>query len=214
VTRRLSSYVDCSRNLGVTFDSSHSFKQHIDNIAKTATGRLANLGRVRDLMPPEVLRRTVESLVLPAALYGLSVWSICSNTQLQRVQRLQNWGARVISGLRKYDHVSAVREQLGWLNVAEMKKVGLATASYSAMKGQMGPELQSKFAHAQHSHGTRQQAAGMFYRPDVPGSRGQQRFSFAGPGVLNEFIDIVNADLPKKAFKAAVKKRIVEGRNA
>jgi hypothetical protein len=207
-------YVDCSRNLGVTFDSNHCFKQHIDNIAQTATGRLANLGRVRDLMPPDVLRRTVESLVLPAALYGLSVWSVCSNTQLQRVQRLQNWGARVISGLRKYDHVSGVREQLGWLNVTEMKKVSLATASYSAMNGEMGPELQSKFAHAQHGYQTRQQTAGMFYRPDVPGKRGGQRFSFAGPEVLNEFIDVVNAGLPKKAFKAAVKNRIVECRNA
>ena len=48
--------------------------------------------------------------------YALPVWGPSLGTAaMSRLQRLCNRAVRVTCGLRKYDHVSAARHNLGWL---------------------------------------------------------------------------------------------------
>ena len=52
--------------------------------------------------------------------YCIKIWGTTSNHQKQRVQKLQNFAARVAVGvLRKYDHVSPAFEELKWLRVKQ-----------------------------------------------------------------------------------------------
>jgi hypothetical protein len=189
-------YVESARNLGVTFDSEHNFNSHIDNVVKTAGRRLANLGRARLLMPSNVLRSMVETVVLPAALYGIETWSTCCPSYRTRVQRIQNWGARLITNRRKHDHVSDV-DRLGWLRVDEQARLRITGTAYAASRGELGTDLKSLFTQPQHDYNTRDQAVGTFLRPHVPTNRGLRSFAFAGPSALNSVIDIVNRDLDK-----------------
>jgi hypothetical protein len=123
-------YSTSARNLGIVFDSEHTFKPHVDVIARKAGQKLANLGRVRHLMPQTFLRRAIETLVMSSALYGISVWSACTAATLRPVQLIQNWAARVVSGRRKYDHVSDIIFDLKWLRIDDEAKLRLATAAY------------------------------------------------------------------------------------
>ena len=65
-------YARSARNLGVHFDEHATFKPHIDRISRTAGRRLANFGRIRDLMPTATLKKSIESLVLAALTYVIS----------------------------------------------------------------------------------------------------------------------------------------------
>jgi hypothetical protein len=201
-------YSTTARNLGVVFDSEHTYKAHVDAVARAAGQKLANLGRVRALMPPAALQRAVESLVMSSVLYGISVWSACTVATLRPVQRVQNWAARVVSGRRKFDHVSDVIRELKWLRVDDEAQLRLATAAYSAMRGEWGADMAELFKQPDHHHYTRQQAAGLLSRPDRRTNRGQRGFAFAGPTVLNEQADIVQKNLTKSNFTKAVKLRI------
>lgn len=205
-------YVDCARNLGVEFDSGLSFKPHIDVVVQTATQRLANLGRARHLMPARLLKQTVSALVLSAAFYGIAVWSACSNAQLQRVQRLQNWAARIVSYRRKFDPVSDVIEQLGWLRVDELAKQRLACAAYRALKGELGEPLAANFTRVEHRYGTRHRETGAFAVPVAYTDRSQRRFGVAAPAVLNEFQDAVERGAGNAAFATAIKRTIIGSR--
>ena len=52
--------------------------------------------------------------------YFSSIWSNTSEENIKKVQLNQNFAARVIVGnVRKYDHVSPLLKELGWLSIKE-----------------------------------------------------------------------------------------------
>jgi len=60
----------------------------------------------------------VQSLVLSIINYCSRIWGTTNKTQIERVQKLQNFAAKVtFGGLKKYDHVSPAFNQLEWLRV-------------------------------------------------------------------------------------------------
>ena len=52
--------------------------------------------------------------------YCSQVFACANKTALKRLQKVQNFAARVISGRRKFEHVSDVIENLEWLSIAAM----------------------------------------------------------------------------------------------
>ena len=42
---------------------------------------------------------------------------------MQRLQKVINFGLRAVSGRKKYDHISDVREELGWLTARQLYEV-------------------------------------------------------------------------------------------
>ena len=59
-----------------------------------------------------------QSLVLSIINYCLRVWGITTKEQIDKVQKLQNFAARVAhGGVRKFDHVTPVIKELKWLKI-------------------------------------------------------------------------------------------------
>ena len=108
------------KNLGVHMDQTLSFKNHIDEMAKKVYGTLNFINRVGNNLDKASRINVVQSLVLPIINYGLKIWGLTSKHQLERAQRLQNFSAKVaFGGARKYDHVSPIIKELGWLKIEE-----------------------------------------------------------------------------------------------
>ena len=45
---------------------------------------------------------------------------VCNDTQMKRIQKLLNFAARVLSGRRKFDHISDVLHRLNWFTAEHM----------------------------------------------------------------------------------------------
>ena len=106
------------KNLGVYMDSCLTFNYHIDELLKKVTGTLIFLNRVWDRFQPECRVMAVQALILSVLNYCLPVWGSTSKTQINRVQKVLNFAARIaIGGVRKYDHVSPIFEKLKWLKI-------------------------------------------------------------------------------------------------
>ena len=112
--------VSTARNLGVMFDSRFSFEPHIDSVIHKCFGILIGLMHAKQLLPAKVLPTVVNALVMSHVRYCSQVFACANKTALKRLQKVQNFAARVISGRRKFDHVSDVIENLEWLSIAEM----------------------------------------------------------------------------------------------
>ena len=75
--------------------------------------------------------------------YCSAVWSNTSQRNIEKLQAVQNFAARIVTGTRKYDHVTPVLQQLGWLPVKYMLKLREAIFWHhcicvrSSMSGQM-----------------------------------------------------------------------------
>ena len=134
-------YFNTARNLGVLFDTELSFKAHIGYVARVAGQKLANLGKVCQLMPQSTLQQVVQSLVMSAVLFNISVWSTFCASTLAPLQRVQNWAARIVSGCRKFDHVSDVIRELKLLRISEEAELLFTAAAYSAMKGSYSADM-------------------------------------------------------------------------
>ena len=106
------------KNLGIYMDNGLTFHCHIDEISKKVIGTLIFLNRVWDRFQPECRVMAVQALILSTLNYCLLVWGSTNKTQLNRVQKLLNFAARVaIGGAKKRDHVSPLFEKLKWLKM-------------------------------------------------------------------------------------------------
>ena len=108
------------KNLGLHMDRFMSFNVHIDEVCKKVTGILMYINRMKDSFDISTRSQIVQSLALSIINYCFIIWGTTNTTQLDRVQKLQNFAAKVaIGGARKYDHVSPIIKQLKWLKIKE-----------------------------------------------------------------------------------------------
>ena len=80
--------------------------------------RLFQINRVKHLLDRSTLSLVIHSLVLSKLFYCSSVWSNTSKENVKKMQLVQNFAARIIVGLRKFDHVTPALKELKWLNVS------------------------------------------------------------------------------------------------
>lgn len=108
------------KNLGVHFDRYMSFESHIDELYKKVMGTLIYLNRVKDFFEPDTRLIVVQSLALSLINYCFVIWGSTNDLLLNRVQKLQNFAARVAIGtVKKFEHITPFLLQLEWLKVKD-----------------------------------------------------------------------------------------------
>ena len=109
------------RNLGAFFDSAMSMSSHISYISQTVNYYLRNISRARKFMDESTCHHAVRSLVLSRLDYCNGLLSSVPNVHIQRLQRLQNWAARLVFAVnRKHDPIPLMHS-LHWLPIQQRK---------------------------------------------------------------------------------------------
>ena len=130
------------RNLGVYFDQYMNMESFVNAKCKAAMFALRNISRVRSSLTMDACKTLIQAYVLSkldycnCLLYGLPSQSI------SRLQRVQNYAARVITMTRKYDHITPVLAQLHWLPIQQRIKYKLLLYVFKALHG-LGPAYMS-----------------------------------------------------------------------
>ena len=106
-----------AKDLGVIMDPNLTFDNHVLATVSSCMSRLAQINRVKYFFDKQSLIIIINSLVFSKLFYCLCVWSNTSQTNLKMLQTVQNFACRIVSGRRKYDHVSPALKELRWLPV-------------------------------------------------------------------------------------------------
>ena len=106
-----------AKNLGVIFDSHMSMDNHVTNICKSVNHHLRNIGSIRRNLTKSATEQLVHSLISSRLDYCNSLLCGVPDTQLNRLQRLQNTAARIVTRTAKSDHITPVLQDLHWLPV-------------------------------------------------------------------------------------------------
>ena len=101
-------------------DRSLDYDEHVKSVCSKCVGILIGLARVRRCVPKRVLPKFVRGLVFSLIQYCLPIYGSCKKESRRRMQSVVNFGARVISGRRKRDHISDVTRELKWLPVSDL----------------------------------------------------------------------------------------------
>ena len=83
--------------------------------------KLCQINRVKDCLNMDTLKLIIQSLVLSKLYYCSTVWANTSDSNIKKLQLVQNFAARIITGTWKFDHITPYLQQLGWLSVRPYK---------------------------------------------------------------------------------------------
>ena len=86
----------------------------------------------------------INSLVLSKLFHCSNVWTNTSKCNINKLQAVQNFACRIVSGACKYDHISPIRKELNWLPVANQLYYRSATMAFKCMTGNVPEYLSSK----------------------------------------------------------------------
>ena len=114
--------LECSisvRNLGVIMDPVLSWELHLAAVVNRCIGMLIALLHVKHILPRDILPRLIDALVFSRVRYSVQVYGSANRTTVAKLQKVFNFAARVLSGRRKFDHISDVLRQLGWLDAQQ-----------------------------------------------------------------------------------------------
>ena len=88
--------VDHTKSL-LAIDAQLSLSKHVDEICKKASSAIGALKRVRPFIPTDVVVQIYNALILPHFDYCSPVWDCMSGSSSDKLQKLQNRAARVIT---------------------------------------------------------------------------------------------------------------------
>jgi hypothetical protein len=114
--------VEFVKDLGVMFDSNLSFDKHILATVSSCMSKLGQISRAKHAFSKDLLVKIINALVFSKLFYCSSVWSNTSNSNIRKLQSVQNFAARIVSGRRKFDHITPVLKELRWLR--RLRRVG------------------------------------------------------------------------------------------
>jgi hypothetical protein len=134
------------RNLGVMLDCELSMAEHVNSIVRSCFYQLRQLRFVRHSLSEGTARMLVHAFVASRVDYCNSLLHGASQQTIRRLQAVLNASARLISGVGRYDHITAVlRDDLHWLPVTQRIEFKLALLVYKCLHG-IGPDYLSPTA--------------------------------------------------------------------
>ena len=119
-----------ARNLGFIFDSDMSFFEQINSVSKSCHFHIRDIRRIRHILPLSAATALANSLVSSKLDYCNSLYSGISQSNLNKLQRIQNSLARVITNTSKYQHITPTLKKLHWLPIKQRIEYKLCLLTY------------------------------------------------------------------------------------
>ena len=88
------------KDLGVTFDPNLNFDKHIVTTVSSCMSILSQINRIKHIFSKDRLIIIINTLVFSKLFYCSSVWSSTSYRNICKLQRVQNFAARIVSNTR------------------------------------------------------------------------------------------------------------------
>jgi hypothetical protein len=108
------------RNLGFIFDGELLMAEHVNALCRSCFYQLRQLRFIRCSLPRESAELLVHAFVSSRVDYCNSLLYGASTHVTRKLQAVLNTAARLITGLRRYDHITpALRDDLHWLLVKQ-----------------------------------------------------------------------------------------------
>jgi hypothetical protein len=196
---------DVAKDLGVTFDRNLNFNDHIVKVTALCMSILGQIIRIKHVFSKELLIIIINALVFSKLFYCSSVWSSTSGKNIKKLQYIQNFAARIISGHRKYDHVTPILKELHWIPVKEHLYHRDAVLAFKCMNGMVPEYLSSQFTARGAVSGRITRQSGQLNIPLFISATGQKTFQYRITKLWNELPSNLKLNRTISSFKTELK---------
>ena len=195
------------KNLGVTFDQDMYFQSHVKQISKTAFFHLRNIAKVRHILSQNDAEKLVHAFITSRLDYCNSLLAGCPAKSLNSLQLIQNAAARILTGVRRRDHITPSLASLHWLPVRYRIEFKILLLTYKALNGLAPLYLEELIEPRKMARPVRSQYANMLEVPKkIPKARtGARAFKYQAPQLWNLLPASVRAADTLCMFKTRLK---------
>jgi len=136
--------VKTTKTLGVIIDENLTWNEQVDHACKKAARGLGVMRQIRDFVPKGTLENIYHTMVLPHFDYCAPVWDTCGKGLCDRMQKIQNRAARIITRSDYTIRSCDILQSLSWAKLEDRRFQQKVTAMYKIIKIGNMPEYLSK----------------------------------------------------------------------
>ena len=175
----------------------------------TCMSRLGQINRVKHAFDRNTLTIVINALVLSKLYYCSNVWCNTTETNLTKVQAVQNFACRIISNKRKYDHVTPILKDLRWLPVRQQLYYHNAIMAFKCMTGCAPESLCSRFIQRSSIAKRTTRNSQMLQIPLCRTATGQRSFYYRTVKLWNSLDPALKLKSTLRDFKLSLKKILI-----
>jgi hypothetical protein len=123
------------KHLGLTFNGTLSWADHISQVVTKAARCIGLLRRISRDVPRQCLEILYKAMIRPILEYADIIYDGSADTHLQRVESTQRQAALVCTGAYKHTHHEKLLEELGWPLLEIRRKHHRLNAMYKIQNG-------------------------------------------------------------------------------
>ena len=151
--------------LGVYVDKDLNWVKHINFVKKKSMNVTRNIHRINYLLPIQHRINLYHGLISPQFDYADVAWGGCAEKDKKRLQTVQNFAAKSITGNKKQDSASQSLNKLNFLNLAQRRHIHETVFAHKAILGKSTANLCEKYNSLLPTHNTRRSTLGKLNLP-------------------------------------------------
>ena len=173
--------------LGLKLDESLTWEHHVSTIISKVSKVIGVLRRLKPLLPQSTLTMIYNSLAQPYFDYCSIVWDSLGKGLGQKLQRLQNRAARIITESDYNIRSSDILTSLNWTNLETRRTQQFKTFMYKTVNNMVPSYLSGKFTSTSmiHEHSLRGSNHKLFVPRPLTESL-KKSFSYRGATLWND----------------------------
>ena len=171
--------------------------------------RLGQINRVKRYFDNRTLIIIINALVFSKLFYCSSVWSNTSQSNIAKLQAVQNFACRIVSGSKKYDHVTPILRQLKWLPVKQHLYYRNSITAFKCMNGLALGYLSDQFTKRSSISTRKTRNSQLLNIPLFKTATGQRTFYYRMVSLWNALPQNIKLSQSLAHFKTLIRKRLL-----
>ena len=193
------------RNLGISMDRDLTMSTQISKTKQMCFTSLRQIRSIKGCLTMDSLKKLASALVLSRIDYGNMALVSLPKVATQSIQSIINTTARLITGVRKYDHITPVLKELHWLKIDERIEYKVALQMYKCLSNEGSAYLTRDLVPVA-SLPEKQRLRSAKSKDVVPNkhklkSLGLRRFSVSGPKLWNNLPNSLKSSSSTKTYQ-------------
>ena len=194
------------RNLGVVLDPNLSLESHVRKVVQTSFYHLRNIVKIKSFLSTPDLTKVIHAFIHSRLDYCNALYSCLSKKLIHRLQLVQNAAARLLTGSRKFDHITPILASLHWLPISYRIDFKIALITYKALSGLAPSYISDLIDRYVPPRALRSSAKGLLTVPTCNYvSRGKRAFAFRAPTLWNALPEEIRLANSLARFKTLLK---------
>ena len=198
--------VPCVKNLGAFFDQHLTMEKQVSSVVKSCYFQISNIGRIRRFLTKEACKTMVNAVITARLDYGNCLLYGVSKALLDRIQKVQNTAARLVTRSSKREHITPILADLHWLPVSFRPQYKILTYVYQSLHGLAPSYIKDLIMEYKPTRSLRSESTSRLVVPKIrTKTYGERRLGWAAAFLWNDLPNDIKQAQSLDIFKRQLK---------